>query len=142
MKLLDKALVFILTLSAVILGNATYDRIPEFSFYLRQILPSKQPAPVAEVPAVPEPAPVVVEAVPPPKPAPVPAVVSEQPLPEEPKPDPNEKVWLSGNHYEWRIPEGKYKIILKYKEPNGRLILDYEFKVNPKERVEIQAIGQ
>lgn len=56
--------------------------------------------------------------------------------------DPNAKKWITGNHLEWRIPEGKTKIILKYKEKNGRIIVEYPFEVRAGERVEIEAMKE
>lgn len=69
--------------------------------------------------------------------------VSSQPVTPTPKPapiDPNVKKVIDGSHLEWYVPAGKNKIVLKYKEKNGRLILEYEFPVNPGERLEIKAV--
>ena len=49
------------------------------------------------------------------------------------------KTWCEGNNLEWRVPEGVNSIKIKYKESNGRLILDYDFPVKPRERIEIKA---
>lgn len=60
----------------------------------------------------------------------------------EPAPEPKQvggKTWCEGNNLEWRVPDGVRNIKIKYKESNGRLILDYDFKVNPQERIEIKA---
>lgn len=61
----------------------------------------------------------------------------------EPSPvDPDTKQWVAGSNIEWRVPEGKNHIYLKYKEKNGRLIMEYDFKVKPGERFELKAVTQ
>jgi hypothetical protein len=54
--------------------------------------------------------------------------------------DTNSKKWVEGSHLEWRIPENTRSISLKYKESNGRLILNYDFNVKSGQRIEIKAV--
>lgn len=51
----------------------------------------------------------------------------------------DEKKSVTGRHLEWTVPSDTTKIRLKYKEKNGRLKQEYEFRVNPGERIEIGA---
>lgn len=98
------------------------------SFYLRQLQPA--PAVITKKITIPkqiEPEPV--------------EQTNELVVPEvKPKPEPTVgKKFVEGDHLEWRIPEEKTRLHLKYKEKNGRLITEYEFNVRPGERIEIQA---
>lgn len=79
--------------------------------------------------------------VPQPKPAPVAEAPVEQPTEDAPV-DPNAKQWVSGANIEWRVPEGMNHIYLKYKEKNGRLIMEYDFKVKEGERFELKAVRE
>lgn len=105
----QKALAFLLGIMIAVVSYTLYKEYnPAASFYLRQVMPQED----------------VKKEEPP---------VVEQ---EEPKAA-SGKQWIDGPHLEWRVPEGKTKIYLKYKEKNGRIILDYDFKVQPGQRIEI-----
>lgn len=105
----------------VFVGAIGYMKAPDLFIFYKKEVAKRQPIPVEEEPIDKQ-------------------VLQDSEFDDTPKKkDPNEKVWVEGKRFEWRVPEDVSEIIIKYKESNGRLILDYNFKVNPGERIEIQA---